>query len=137
MYKNLGKNEKAVTHLVSYTGKHYVVSYNEFTNIYTLYKLDTKTNSLEKIKSKQTPLDYDKYVYSEGKPPKLKDYVEEDYSDTLVYSSTWTTPSNNLVETKKDVPETDNKKSGKSEKPKKPKSETKSKSKPQTRKKMI
>ena len=134
MYKNLGKREKPVTHLVSYINKHYIISHNETTGVYTLYSLNTKDNSLSKVKSGQTPIEYDKIVYSEGKPPKLKDYIEEDYSDSLVYSSTWTTPSNNLVETKVDM---QNKSKTVPEKPKKSNSKPKDKSKAQVRKKML
>ena len=133
-YKNLGKHETPITHLVSYVGEHFIISYNELNGNYTLYQLDIKTNSLSKVKGGQTPLEYDKIVYSRGKPPKLKDYIEEDYSDSLVYSSTWTTPSNNLVETKVDKQD---KSKTVPKKPKKSNSKPKDKSKAQVRKKML
>ena len=133
-YKNLGKHETPITHLVSYAGEHFIISYNELNGNYTLYQLDIKTNSLAKVKGGQTPLEYDKIIYSRGKPPKLKDYIEEDYSDSLVYSSTWTTPSNNLVETKVDKQD---KSKPVPEKPKKSNSKPKDKSKAQVRKKML
>ena len=133
-YKNLGKHETPITHLVSYVSEHFIISYNELNGNYTLYQLDIKTNSLAKVKGGQTPLEYDKIIYSRGKPPKLKDYIEEDYSDSLVYSSTWTTSSNNLVETKVDKQD---KSKTVPEKPKKSNSKPKDKSKAQVRKKML
>lgn len=87
MYSKLGKNETPEVRIVSYTGDIFLITHNSFNGNYTLYSIE-KDDTLNKIKTGGTPREYDDYIYSKGKPPKLKDVKEESpYEEVLVFST--------------------------------------------------